>query len=338
MHKNILITGGLGFIGSNFIELLRSKTKANIINVDKLTHKFFLINAKKLNKIKDYHYYNIDINNKNQLDKIYSIHKIDLVFNFAAESHVDNSILNPLKFVKSNITGTVNLLEISYKHWKKNTELDNNLFIQISTDEVYGSIPLKSKRKFKETDKLNPNSPYSSTKAAAELIVKSFNQTYGLRTIITNSSNNYGPGQHPEKLIPKSITNLINNKNITLYGNGKNIRDWIYVKDNAYAIYMIYRKGLSNNNYLIGGNNCMSNNEIADIIINKYNKIFNKIKKKQEVKEYITDRLGHDLKYDLSTFKIEKLGIIIDKKNFNSNITTTIKWYNENKKAIKKYM
>ena len=338
MHKNILVTGGLGFIGSNFIKYLRSKTKVNIVNIDKISHKFFLINSQELKNFNNYYFYNVDLVKKNKVREIFNYHNIDLVFNFAAESHVDNSIINPLKFCKTNILGTLNLLEVSLDKWKKSKEINDNLFIQISTDEVYGSIPYKSKRKFKEYDKFMPNSPYSSSKASAELLVRAFNKTYNLRTIITNSSNNFGPGQLPEKLIPKSIFNLLSNKKIPIYGKGMNMRDWIYVDDNVKAIYDIYKKGQTGNSYNIGGNNCVSNNKIIEKLIIKFNQVANTNFDFNEMTENINDRLGHDTKYDVDTSKIAKLGIKINNKSFNKNLLKTINWYLKNIYEIKKFM
>ena len=338
MHKNILITGGLGFIGSNFINYLSTKTKANIINIDKITHNFFIINSYNLNKLKNYFFYNFDISNKKKLKDLFRYHNIDLVFNFAAESHVDNSILNPEKFCNTNILGTLNLLQTSYLFWKKNKMLDNGLFFQISTDEVFGSIPHNSKKKFLETDKFFPNSPYSASKASAELLIRSFNKTFGLNTIITNSSNNFGPGQLPEKLIPKAIYNLISGKKIPIYGKGLNMRDWIYVKDNAMSIFEIYKKGSHGNSYNIGGNNCISNNSLIKKLILAFNKKFKTNINFNDATEYVEDRLGHDIKYDVNLKKINKLGIKINTRNFDRNLLSTIDWYLENINEIKKFM
>lgn len=338
IHKNILITGGLGFIGSNFIKYLRKKTNANIINIDKVTHNFFLINSFKLNRLKNYFFYNLDITNKKKIKEIFEFHKIDLVFNFAAESHVDNSILKPERFIKTNILGTSILLELSYSFWKLYDNLDKNIFVQISTDEVYGSISVKSKRKFRENDKFYPNSPYSASKASADLIVRSFNKTYGLNTITTNSSNNFGPGQMTEKLIPKAIFNLLNNQKIPIYGKGNNIRDWIFVEDNVQAIFLLYKFGKFGSSYNIGGNNCLSNNELITCIIKSFNNDFKKKYKFSEVTEYVEDRLGHDFKYDVDTSNIEDLGIFIKKDLFIRNLSFTINWYVKNKNEIKKFM
>lgn len=338
MKKNLLITGGLGFIGHNFIKLKNLSKNYNIINIDSITSNFFLNNALELKNIKNYYFYNLDINNNKKLSEIFQNHQINDIVHFAAESHVDNSINRPNIFTKTNILGTSNLLENALHYWSKKNEISNNKFLYISTDEVFGSLDLKSNKKFKLNSDIKPNSPYSASKAAGELIVRSFNKTYGLQTIITNTSNNFGPGQHTEKLIPKTIFSLIENKKIPIYGSGKNMRDWIFVEDNVKTIYKIIKMANTNTRFLIGGNNCIDNNKLIKIIINCYNILYKKDFKFEDKVEYVTDRKGHDLKYDVDNSSLNKLNIKITNKYFKKNILQTIKWYKKNYEQIKKLM
>ena len=338
MKRNLLVTGGLGFIGHNFIKINNLSKKYNIINIDTITSNFFLNNALELNNIKNYFFYNYDINNKKKISEIFKNHNIDDIIHFAAESHVDNSIYKPNIFMKTNILGTSNLLENALYYWDKNNQISKNTFLYISTDEVFGSLNLNSKKKFKSNSPIKPNSPYSASKAAGELIVRSFNKTYGLRTIITNTSNNFGPGQHIEKLIPKTIFSLIENKKIPIYGNGENKRDWIFVQDNVETIYKILIKAKANSRFLIGGNKCINNNQLIEIIINTFNKLYKKNYSFKNTVEYVTDRKGHDLKYDVDNSSLNKLKLNISNKYFEKNILKTIKWYKENYEKIKKLM
>mgnify|MGYP001287462747 CR=1 FL=1 len=338
MRRNLLITGGLGFIGHNFIKLNNLSNNYNIINVDNITSNFFLNNALELNNIKNYYFYNLDINNKKKISEIFNNHHINDIIHFAAESHVDNSINKPNIFTKTNVLGTSNLLENALYYWSKKDEIKKNTFLYISTDEVFGSLDLNSKNKFKSNSPIKPNSPYSASKAAGELMVRSFYKTYGLRTIITNTSNNFGPGQHIEKLIPKAIFALIENKKIPIYGSGKNMRDWIFVKDNVETIYKILQLAKGNTRFLIGGNKCINNNKLIKIIIDNYNLLYKKKYKFENVVEYVTDRKGHDQKYDVDNSSLKKLNLNISNKYFNKNILQTIKWYTKNYEQIKKLM
>ena len=329
--KNILITGGAGFIGINFINnLLMHDRKINIHNIDSLTYAANTFFLKKLEKFKNYKFHKIDISNKKKLHNIFSKKYFDAVINFAAESHVDNSIKNPQTFISTNIIGTFNLLELCYKSWmsgpfkyKKNHI--KSVFIQISTDEVYGSL---SGNVFaNEEFKFLPNSPYSSSKASAELLVRSFNKTYGLNTLTTNCTNNYGPFQNIEKLIPKSISNALNGKKIPIYGNGKNIRDWIYVNDHCDAILKILQKGKFGETYNISSNCQIENNKIVLEICRILDKKFPKSKGKYSDQiKYVNDRPGHDFRYAVDSNKIEKLGWR-PKISFDKGIELTIDWY-----------
>jgi len=299
--KNLLITGGAGFIGSHFIKYIFNKYNSiKIINLDKLT---YASNLDNLNSVKNYPNYTFikgDICDSHLLEKIFEEYSIDGVINFAAESHVDNSIANPKIFIKSNINGVFNLLSTAYKFWFNSPfNLKHNFkyarFHQISTDEVYGSIRNSS---FCESSAYSPNSPYSASKASADMLVRSFNKTYGLNTTISISTNNYGLNQNSEKLIPKVISCLKNNMNIPIYGDGKNIRDWIFVEDNSRAIDLIFNKSKPGEVFNVGGGNEFSNLELVNMI-GKLSNITPKI-------NFVSDRHGHDFRYSVNTSKIKR--------------------------------
>lgn len=338
MH-NILITGGAGFIGSNFINYLFSKHQANIndklndkfniINIDKLTYSGSLNNLQKdINSLQNYHFIEGDINDKTLIYSIFRKFDINIVINFAAESHVDNSIVNPNIFIETNVVGTTNLLTCAKNYWNEidtNTNIYNNkLFIQISTDEVYGSLDENDKTKrFTEDTNLAPHSPYSASKAAADLIVQSYFDTYNFPTIITRCSNNYGPNQYPEKLIPLMIKNAILNKKLPVYGDGKNIRDWIFVEDHCAAIIQVLEKGNIGEVYNVGADCEKQNIEIVKYILDY-------LKKPHSLIEYVEDRLGHDRRYAVDAKKLKKQTNWKPVKTFEENIKNTIEWYIEN--------
>jgi len=315
----LLITGGAGFIGSNFIHYILGKyPHYKIVNLDKLTYCGNLDNLKKVENDPRYKFIKGDICDKEKVDEIFEEEKPDLVVNFAAETHVDRSILNPDIFTKTNILGTHILLETARKFKIKR-------FLHISTDETYGS--LKS-GKFKEDDILAPNSPYSASKASADLLVRSYYKTFSLPVIITRSSNNYGPYQFPEKVIPLFISNILENKKIPLYGTGKNIRDWIYVLDNCEGLDAVLHNGEAGEIYNIGGGNEKTNLELAKIILSELGKDESQI-------EYVDDRLGHDFRYALDIEKVKKIGWQ-PRHSFEEAIKKTIRWYLENKDWLKK--
>ncbi len=309
MLKNFLVTGGSGFIGSHFIDLLLSK-KLNVINID--LKEYF---PQKKNKNYKFKQGNICDNKflASIIDK-----KIDCIVNFAAQTHVDRSIDFPKDFVQNNILGTFNLLEVVRK---KNFY---PLFVQISTDEVFGSLN-RNQKSFNENSTIKPNSPYSASKASADHIVRSYNKTFNFKTIITHSSNNFGERQHPEKLIPLSIMQLLQQKKIPVYGNGENIRDWIYVKDNCKCIYEIIKKSKFGNSYLIGANNEISNIKIVKKILKIFKKISN-INVEQKGYHFVNDRKGHDFRYSLDNKKMKKL-IKIKFSDFDKNLKKTILHY-----------
>ena len=308
--KNLLITGASGFIGSNFLKIMLPKyPKTNFINLDSLTYASNSDNTSDFINYDNYFFYKADINDTSFVSKLFKDHKIDSVINFAAESHVDNSITNPGLFIKTNILGTHNLLQISYKNWMNGPfdlkpDFKNAKFLQVSTDEVYGSIDNGC---FSESSPYSPNSPYSASKASADLIVKSYHSTYGLKTLITLSSNNYGPGQHKEKFIPTIINSIVKDIDIPIYGNGKNVRDWIYVDDNCRAIELVFKKGVVGESYNIGVNNELTNLDLVQKIFNVYNSRNKNSQKELKIK-FVDDRFGHDLRYSLNNSKIKNLG------------------------------
>jgi dTDP-glucose 4,6-dehydratase len=312
--KKIIVTGGLGFIGSNLINIL--KNKYFIVNIDKVSYasNFNSIDA----NIKNYKFYKQDINNKIFIKNILNKYNPSIIFNFAAETHVDRSIDGPKQFIESNILGVFNLLE-SIKDYKNKIKL-----IHISTDEVYGDI--KKNYKSKEEDAYNPSSPYSASKAGGDFLIKSYIRTYKIPAIITNCCNNFGPNQYPEKLVPTIIYNILNKKPIPIYGKGKNIREWIYVKDHCDAIITIAEKGVIGENYNIGSGIVLNNIQIAKRIISAFKKIT--IKKNIESKIHLVkDRPGHDLRYCLDSSKIRNKLKWKCKSSFNQRLNETIIWY-----------
>ncbi len=318
-HKTILVTGGAGFIGSNFIRYFLNKhPHYKVVNLDKLTYAGNLENLKDVQKNPGYKFIKGDICDKKLVDKVFKKEKPDFVVNFAAESHVDRSILGPGIFTKTNILGTQVLLEAARKYGVKKFE-------HISTDEVYGSI---KKGEFKETNNLLPNSPYSASKAGADLLVRAYFKTYGLPVLITRSSNNFGPLQYPEKIIPLFVTNILEGKKIPLYGNGKNIRDWLFVEDNCRAIDSVLHKGKIGEVYNIGGGNEINNLKLAGLLLRK-------LKKPKSFIRYVKDRQGHDKRYSLDISKIKSLGWMPE-YNFEQALDLTIKWYKENQNWWKK--
>ncbi len=330
--KKIVVTGGSGFIGINFIiKLLKSKN-IKILNIDNLSKAFISKKINQFNK-KKYSFKNIDILNYSKVEKIILNFQPDVIINFAAESHVDNSIKSPIDSINTNIIGTYNLLEISRNYLiKKNKNRDYFRFIQVSTDEVYGSLKINEKSK-QEIDKFFPNSPYSASKASSEHLVRAWNKTFMLPTIITNCSNNFGPFQHTEKLIPLTIKSCIEYKNIPIYGDGKNIRDWIYVDDHVNALLKIIRKGRIGQSYNIG-----SNCEIDNLnLVRKICKIFKekyKNKNYENLIKFVEDRPGHDLRYSLNSSKIKRELNFNTKHKFDLSLKKTVEWYIKNYKYI----
>ena len=329
--KNILVTGGAGFIGSNFIRYMLNKYKKyKIINYDKLTYAGNIRNLEGVDKYKNYKFIKADICDYNKLDNIFKFEKIDNVIHFAAESHVDKSILDPLSFVKTNVIGTLNLLEVSKKNWKSNYK--GKLFHHISTDEVFGSI---KEGFFDENTPYDPHSPYSASKASSDHFVRAYFDTYNLPVKISNCSNNYGPYQFPEKFIPLVINNIINKKELPIYGDGQNVRDWIHVFDHAEALDLIFHKGLIGETYLVGANDQKKNIEIVNIIINTADKLLLRQNGfSRNLIRFVEDRPGHDKRYAINSKKISNHLGWKPKITFEHGILKTIEWYIKNKKWI----
>lgn len=331
LNKTILVTGCAGFIGSNFVPYLLDKYKNyNIVNLDLLTYAGDLKNLEEVEDNERYGFIKGDICNCELVEFIFNEYDIQGVIHFAAESHVDNSIKNPSVFVQTNVNGTFTLLDIAYKYWMekpficKATYKDAR-FHHISTDEVYGT--LGEIGLFSETTPYAPNSPYSASKASSDMLVRAYHGTYGLNTVITNCSNNYGPKQHDEKFIPTIIRNALAGNPIPIYGDGKNIRDWLYVLDHCKGIDLVYHSGKKGETYNIGGRNERTNIAIVDKICTILDE---KVPKKTSYKELITfveDRAGHDRRYAIDATKLEKeLGWGAD-ENFDTGIVKTILWY-----------
>ena len=321
--KKIIVTGGLGFIGSNLIKLLIKKNYF-VINIDKVNYASNFYNTRNFSKKKNYKFVRLDINNRPKLKKILKLYKPVAVFNLAAETHVDRSIDGPTEFIKSNIVGVFNLLEAFRDFSKKNKKAK---LIHISTDEVYGDV---LKGRSKENDPYKPSSPYAASKASSDHLVYSYIRTFKLNAIITNCSNNYGPHQHPEKLIPKLIYNIINNKPLPLYGKGRNSREWIFVDDHCEALFKVFKNGTKGEFYNIGSNINSSNFEIAKLLIDISKK---KMKLGKNVKiKYVKDRPGHDYRYALDSKKILKKLKWKSKVNLKKGLENTLNWYFENMK------
>ena len=322
--KKLIVTGGSGFIGSNLIKYLLSK-KYFVINIDKLYYSAHPYNLKKISNNKNYIFFKTDINDKKKLIKIFNKYKPVGIFNLAAETHVDRSIDTPKNFIKSNYLGVYNLLEaiLFYKKKKKR----KIKLIHVSTDEVYGNL---IKGRSNENYPYNPSSPYSATKASADHLVRAYTKTYKISAIISNCCNNYGPNQFPEKLIPKLIFNILNNKNLPIYGKGKNSREWIYVQDHCEALHLIYLKGKLGESYNIGTSQNYKNIDICNKLIKIAKKKSVKIGNKVKIK-YVKDRPGHDFRYALDRNKILKKLRWKPKISLNSGLLKTFDWYKNNR-------
>jgi dTDP-glucose 4,6-dehydratase len=332
--KTLIVTGGAGFIGSNFIiYMLKKYNDYKIINLDKLTYAGNLENLKSVENNRNYSFVQGDICDKALVESLFSKNDIDYVINFAAESHVDRSILNPEIFVETNIFGTVNLLNIARKFWERDGVFkEGKKFLQVSTDEVYGS--LGETGYFTETTPLDPHSPYSASKAGADMMVKAYADTYKMPVNITRCSNNYGPYQFPEKLIPLMLNNALNKKSLPVYGDGKNIRDWLYVEDHCSAIDLVLHKGVLGQVYNIGGHNERENIHIVKTIIGILGESVDSSINESLIK-YVEDRKGHDRRYGIDPSKIKAELGWYPKTSFEEGIKKTIHWYLENKEWIK---
>ena len=321
--KTILVTGGLGFIGSNFLNnYVPSNLDKKIINIDSESYASSFESTKNLTNYSNYKYLNIDITHQSDINSLFNSYEFDIIIHFAAESHVDNSIKDPLSFAKSNIIGTLNLLQ-AFNNYRN---LKSKLFYHVSTDEVYGSTLNNS---FDEMSKYDPSSPYSASKAASDHFVKAFYKTYNTPIILSNCSNNYGPWQYKEKLIPVVINSILKKNNIPVYGNGKNIRDWIYIDDHISAINLILDKGVIGESYCIGSNNEISNIDLIKKICKISDNFLDNNSNSFELVKFIKDRPGHDIRYSIDSSKLQKLGwkpINL----FDESLEKTIKWYIDN--------
>ncbi len=343
--KTILITGGAGFIGSNFIPYFLEKyPEYNVVNLDLLTYAGNLENLKEVENNTRYKFIKGDICNRELVEHIFNEYDIRGVIHFAAESHVDNSIKNPGVFVRTNVDGTYTLIDVAKNYWMEKPfeykdEYKGCRFHHISTDEVYGTLPDDPNILFTEEMPYAPNSPYSASKASSDMIVRSYHHTFGMDTVITNCSNNYGPKQHDEKLIPTIIRNALNGNPIPIYGDGKNIRDWLYVLDHCKGIDLAYHKGKAGETYNIGGRNERTNIYIANKICEILDELYpvennsklktknSKLKSYKDLITFVSDRPGHDRRYAIDASKIEnELGWRAD-ENFESGIVKTVKWY-----------
>lgn len=337
--KTYLVTGGAGFIGSNFIHyMLRKYDDIFILNLDKLTYAGNLSNLKDISEDQRYAFVKGDITDASLVNSIFDKYDIDYVINFAAESHVDRSIDNPMEFIKTNIEGTFTLLQSAKKTWlAEEVWKAGKKFLQVSTDEVYGS--LGETGYFTETTPLDPHSPYSASKTSADMLVKAYFDTYKMPVNITRCSNNYGPYQFPEKLIPLMINNCLNGKDLPVYGDGKNVRDWIYVEDHSSAIDLVLHNGHAGEVYNIGGGNERTNVEIVKLIISSLiNNLEGSDIRRAHISEnqikYVTDRKGHDRRYAIDSSKIyEELGWRA-KTSFEEGMKKTIAWYLDNMKWL----
>ncbi|WP_271783949.1 dTDP-glucose 4,6-dehydratase [Aquimarina algiphila] len=335
MKRNILITGGAGFIGSNYINLIAKDTTSKIVNLDKLTYAADLKNIE-IKKEADYTFIEGDICDWDTVKTIFKEYQIDTVVHFAAESHVDNSITGPKAFIETNIVGTFNLLQAAYQTWMKSPnefdpEYKHARFLHVSTDEVYGT--LGETGLFNENTPYAPNSPYSASKASSDMLVRSYFHTYGLPVVTTNCSNNYGPRQHDEKLIPTIIRKAVNEENIPIYGDGKNVRDWLYVLDHCKGIDLVLKTGKLGETYNIGGKNERENLYIATTICKILDRVVPRSKgtSYKDLITFVTDRPGHDFRYAIDASKIENELKWAAEENFETGIEKTIKWY------LKKY-
>jgi dTDP-glucose 4,6-dehydratase len=333
--KSILVTGGAGFIGSNFIMYLLDKyPDYQVINLDKLTYAGDPGNLKDVAGNERYHFVLGDIGNRELVDYLFASFRVEGVIHLAAESHVDNSITGPEIFIQTNINGTFTLVDAAFRHWmegpfKVRNGLERSRFLHVSTDEVYGSLGQTGL--FSETTPYAPNSPYSASKAASDMLVRSYHHTYGLNAVITNCSNNYGPRQHDEKLIPTIIRNALGGSSIPIYGQGKNVRDWIYVLDHCRGIDLVFQQGKPGHTYNIGGKNEWQNISIARLICGILDKMHprpDSISYTEQI-TYVTDRPGHDLRYAIDASKIEsELGWKAI-ESFSSGMEKTVAWYLE---------
>ena len=330
--RNILVTGGAGFIGSHLVRLLVNKyPDYHIINMDVLTYAGNLENLKDIENKENYTFVKCDICDVEKVNQVFKKHQIDSVIHLAAESHVDRSIKDPFSFARTNVMGTLSLLQAAKQHWNGN--FINKLFYHVSTDEVYGS--LGEEGFFTEKTAYDPHSPYSASKASSDHFVRAFADTYGLPTVISNCSNNYGSYQFPEKLIPLFINNIVNNKPLPVYGKGESVRDWLFIDDHAGAIDVIFHKGKLGETYNIGGFNEWKNIDLIKVMIKTVDRLLGREEgTSDKLITYVTDRAGHDLRYAIDSTKLKKELGWEPSLQFEEGIEKTVAWYLENQEWL----
>ncbi|MEZ8825280.1 dTDP-glucose 4,6-dehydratase [Vibrio amylolyticus] len=327
----ILVTGGAGFIGSALIRYLLKETKCEVINVDLLTYAGNLDNLKSVESHRNYTFEKIDIRDRFAIDEVFEKHQPTKVIHLAAESHVDRSIDGPGDFIETNILGTYTLLECSRKYYQtlSNTSKKDFIFHHVSTDEVYGDLE-GTECLFDEEFPYSPSSPYSASKAASDHLVRAWYRTYGLPTLVTNCSNNYGPYHFPEKLIPLMILNALEGKPLSIYGTGEQIRDWLYVEDHAKALYIVATKGRPGETYNIGGHNEKTNFDVVSCICSILDELVPKVDKYADLITYVEDRPGHDVRYAIDARKMKEEFDWVPKETFQTGLRKTVIWYLEN--------
>lgn len=345
--RNLLITGGAGFIGSHLVRLLVEKyPDYHIVCFDKLTYAGNLENLKSIQDKKNFTFIKGDICDLEDVENTLRKHQIDGIIHLAAESHVDRSIRDPFSFAKTNVLGTLSLLEAARKYWESLPEkFEGKLFYHISTDEVYGALELDPQASvapygdtfFEETTPYSPHSPYSASKASSDHFVRAYHDTYGLPVIITNCSNNYGPYQFPEKLIPLIINNIIHRRQLPVYGKGENVRDWLYVEDHARAIDKVFHEGAVGQTYNIGGNNEWKNIDLVKALISITDRLLGRKDGEDEsLITFVTDRKGHDLRYAIDASKIQRELGWRPQVDVKEGLTATVKWYLENREWLER--